>query len=273
MRLGLVGSGVADSPSRPMQEAALRAIGRDGSYEICDVDPTQLLAFLAEMRSGRFDGCNVTIPYKMALAAACDQLEGDGQLLRVVNTITVDGGRLIGDNTDARGFELALQEHDLWPEPGSRALVVGAGGAAAAVALALARLRASYVVVTARSKEASLALAERLVGAGEIGIVSWDRDAVRRVLASAAIVVNATPIGLVDLPFEIDDVPNSCTVADVRYRPRPVDLVAAAADAGLRACDGVEMLLQQGMLSLRRWTGQDPPYAAARAALTKAVAQ
>ena len=272
MRLCLVGSGITASPSAAMQTAALRAAGVAGTYENRDVPPTELPAFLAELRSGAYDGCNVTIPYKAALAAVCDRLEGDGGLLGVVNTIIAEGGQLIGDNTDARGFENALTARGLWPAPGSRALVVGAGGAAAAVTLALTRARGSFVVVTSRRKKASLALAERLLGANEIGIVAWERDAVQRVLASSSIVVNATSVGLSEMPFELDDVPTSCTVADVRYRPRPVDLVAAAGATGRPAVDGAEMLLQQGMLSFERWTGLEPPWPAARAALEQALA-
>jgi shikimate dehydrogenase len=84
-------------------------------------------------------------------------------------------------------------------------------------------------------------------------------------------VVNATPGGLAALPLRLDRLGAGCTVIDLRYRPRPVDLVAAAREAGLRACDGLEMLLQQGMLSFRRWTGLEPPWEEARAALLAAV--
>ena len=82
--------------------------------------------------------------------------------------------------------------------------------------------------------------------------------------------VNATSAGLADMPFSPARLQASCTVADVRYRPRPVDLVVAAEAAGLRSCDGVDMLLHQGMLSFRLWTGDDdPPYEAARRALSE----
>ena len=107
--LCLIGECIASSPSRAMQEAALRATGRDGRYDLVSVGARQLPGVLHDLRSGRWRGANVTAPYKMALAAACDELHGDAGLTGAINTITVTAdGRLVGDNTDAAGFELAL---------------------------------------------------------------------------------------------------------------------------------------------------------------------
>lgn len=272
--LCLIGEGIAASPSRAMQEGALAATGRSGSYEIVDISAPQLPAVLRDLRAGRWRGANVTIPYKQALAPACDELGPDAAATGAVNTLTVEAdGRLIGDNTDAAGFELGLSTHRLWPLPGASAVVVGAGGAAAAVVLALSRAPVRRTTVVARRINVARALVDRLgaAGIGDLTIALWDEDYLGPTLAQADIVVNATPGALADMPFIPASLPASCTVADVRYRPRPVDLVVAAHDAGLRACDGVEMLLQQGMLSFRRWTDDEPPYDAARTALYGAL--
>jgi shikimate dehydrogenase len=270
--LCLIGDGIASSPSRAMQEAALRASGRDGTYELVSVPPPQLPGILRDLRAGRWRGANVTAPYKLALAAACDDLQGDAALTGAVNTITVtDDGRLIGDNTDAAGFELALSGGGLWPVAGARALVVGAGGVAGAVVLALSRVPVERTTVVARRINTARALLDRLESGdapGDIAVGLWDEDYLERLIATADIVVNATSAGLAAMPFTPARLQASCTVADVRYRPRPVDLVEAAAEVGLRSCDGVDMLLHQGMLSFRCWTGdEDPPYQAARRAL------
>ena len=273
-RLCLIGEGIADSPSQVMQEAALAASGREGSYEIVDVPAQTLPALLHDLRAGRWRGANVTIPYKYALAAACDVLEGDALRTGAVNTITVTpDGRLVGDNTDAAGFEMGLSTRRLWPLPGSRAVVLGAGGAAAAVVLALRRVPVLRTTVVARRINTARALADRLGDAvdSDIGLALWDEDYLARHVATADIIVNATSVGLADLPFTPAQLQTSCTVADVRYRPRPVDLVAASLEAGLRACDGADMLFHQGMLSFHRWTGEEPPYQAARLALDEAL--
>ena len=254
-----------------MQNAALHAAGVTGTYECREVTAAGLPDFMEAMRRGAYRGCNVTIPHKRLAAELCDVLEGDAAVLGVTNTVSVDGGRLVGANTDAAGFALSLQRAGLAPDPGARAVILGAGGAASAVALALARLEVSRLTVVARQREAALALARGAAHGVPSMAVSWDRTDARRSLAEADLVVNATPVGLHSLPIDVHTLRASCTVADVRYRPRPVDLVAAAAAAGHRALDGAGMLLCQGMLSFRRWTGLEPPWDVVEAALLDAL--
>ena len=262
-----------------MQTAALHAAGVEGTYERREVTAAELPGFMQAMRRGAYQGCNVTIPHKRLAAELCDSLEGDAALLGVTNTVSVEGTRLVGANTDAAGFALSLQRAGLAPAPRARAVVLGAGGAASAVALALARVGVGRLTVVARRREAALAIGRNAALAiardAAPGIVSvavdWRGDDTRRELAAADLVVNATPLGLHSLLVDVHKLQPSCTVADVRYRPRPVDLVAAAAAVGLRAVDGVGMLLCQGMLSFRRWTGVEPPWDAAEAALVDAI--
>ena len=258
-----------------MQEAALRATGNRGSYSLVDVPASELPGVLGDLRSGRWHGANVTAPYKLALASACDTLEGDAARSGAVNTIVVErGGRLVGENTDAAGFTMGLEANRVMPAAGGRGVVVGAGGVAAAVVLALARLPLSRITVVARRIAGAHALIGRVgdTPGCELVVGLWDEDYLERQLAAADIVVNATPVGLPEMPFDPARLLASCTVADVRYRPRPVDLVTAAQAAGLTSCDGVEMLLHQGMLSFQRWTRNQPPYHAARVALMEALA-
>jgi shikimate dehydrogenase len=269
--LWLLGHGISASPSPCMQEAALRARGLEGSYRIVDVAPEELADALGRLRAGAARGANVTIPHKLAVAAACDRLEGDAALTGAVNTVVVEEGRLLGANTDAAGLEGALRGAGLWPSPGTDAVVLGAGGAAAAAVLALSRVPVGRLWVAARRGEAARSLVERLAGVLQATPVAWDAAVLEPLLARAGTVVNATPGGLAALPLRLDRIAAGCTVVDLRYRPRPVDLVDAAAAAGLPACDGLEMLLHQGMLSFRRWTGLEPPWDEARAALLAAV--
>jgi shikimate dehydrogenase len=269
--LCLVGKGISRSPSAVMHQAAMLASGVEGTYGLRDLDASDLDAFVAELRAGRYTGCNVTTPYKAAMAARCDRLDGDAEPLRVVNTISVRGGRLVGVTTDADGFELALSEARMWPRQGATGLVLGAGGAAAAVALALTRVPLLRLRIAARNPDAAASLVERLGGSGDIATVAWDQAAIARAGAHAAIVVNATSAGLGSLPFDPRTLPGACRVVDIRYRPRPVDVVSAALESGHSATDGLEMLLQQGLLSFAIWTGVRAPAAPVRSALLRAV--
>lgn len=271
LQLWLIGQGIAASPSPAMQRAAMRSRGIRGDYTIVDVDAQGLGEVLARMRRGEAGGANVTIPHKLSVAVACDRLEGDAVLTGAVNTVTVDGGALIGDNTDSAGLADALRAAGLWPSPGCRCVVLGAGGAATAAALAMSRVPAESIDVVARSDGSIAALEARLAGTVRISGHRWNSDVATPLVAGADIVINATPAALEALPFHPRDLPATAIVVDLRYRPRPVDLVRAATVRGLRACDGLEMLLHQGMLSFRLWTGAEPPWAEARAALLAAV--
>jgi shikimate dehydrogenase len=271
LRLCLVGEGIAHSPSAVLHQAAMQSTGVEGTYVLRDVRASDLDQFIAELRAGRYTGCNVTAPYKAAMAAACDRLEGDSEILGVVNTITMRGGRLIGTTTDADGFELALSTASMWPRQGATALVLGAGGAAASVALALTRVPLLRLRIAARNPEAADHLIRRLRGSGDVEAIAWDKDAIAHESAHSAIVVNATPVGLAALPFDPRTIPAACSVVDIRYRPRPVDVVRAAIESGHRAADGLEMLLQQGLLSFSIWTGMSAPAGGVRSALLRAV--
>jgi shikimate dehydrogenase len=273
-RLWLLGEGVQQSPSPAMQNAALRYHNLSLTYETHDVSPQQLPAAVAALRSGEVAGANVTIPYKRAVATQCDELVGDALLTGAVNTVVVRNGRLVGHNTDADGLNAALRHDGLQPAEGAAVVVLGAGGAAAAALLALSRSRPLTISVVARRREAADSVAAQLrphiplLAAGE-----WDAEWVRVALGvgGSSVLVNATPAPLAALPVDVDALPQACAVVDLRYRPRPVDLVAAAQARGLRAADGLEMLLQQGMLSFAMWTGQPPPWDVARKALHEAV--
>jgi len=290
--LWLLGHGISASPSPAMQNAALRACGLDWEYALHDVEPASLAGAFAAMRSGVARGANVTIPHKRAAAALCDALAGDALLTGAVNTVIVEEGRLVGDNTDALGLEGALRSDHLWPEPGATVVVLGAGGAAAAAVLALSRSMPAHVTVVARDVQKALDVkkawdAKQTWGAAESAssprakqaptcefhTAPWQPAAVLHALHSAqrSVLINATPAALPDLPVDLTELPPTTVIIDLRYRPRPVDLVAAARASGLRAQDGLGMLLHQGMLSFQRWTGLDPPWQAAQAALQAAV--
>lgn len=276
LRLWLLGAGIAASPSPAMQEAAMTAMGVEGWYRALDVDAAGFREALARLRSGEADGANVTIPYKRAAAAACDRLEGDARALGAVNTLVGRGGELTGHNTDAAGLEAALRHQRLWPAPGQGgfdAVVMGAGGAAAAAGLVLLRAGAARLTVAARRRQAAEETASLLgaLAAGGAAVTGASLDDLGRLLPGAGWLVNATPAGAAELGVEVTMLHPSAVVVDLRYRPRPVDLAAAASAAGLRAADGLEMLLRQGMDSLRLWSGRPPAVDAARRALHQAV--
>lgn len=250
----LIGHRIAYSASPAMQNAAFAAAGlADWTYEVRDVDAAGLEGVVEEMRGAAVAGANVTIPHKVAVARAVDDLDPQARATGAVNTVVNSNGRLLGSNTDVAGIAAALDEVGVAPGPGVRALVLGGGGSARA---ALAALAGAEVVCAVRRPEAVTFDAE---------FVGWDRRGEEG--RGADLVVNCTPLGRTgELPLEAADLPRRAVV-DLVYRSEGTPLVAAARAAGLKAADGWTVLLAQGAASFEAWTGRPAPLPAMREAL------
>ena len=266
-RLGLIGDPVAHSLSPAMQNAALRELGIAATYERWQTDATDVAGRVAGLRAPDVLGANVTVPHKQAVISVLDAVTPLANRVGAVNTIVRHDGRLVGDNTDVYGFVTALAAvtGDL---TGRTALVLGAGGASRAVVIGLEQLGLGHIVVANRNIERALTLIEEL-RCPVATATGLDRTALADVLATAAVVVNATALGwhAGETPFPLDllaALPDDAHVTDLTYRD--TDLLIAARQRGLTASDGLEMLILQGAQALRSWTGLDPPVATMRAA-------
>lgn len=275
-RVGVVGYPVEHSISPPIQQAALDALGVDARYERWAVAPADLVAWVAGLRAADVLGANVTVPHKEAVLPLLDELTDTARAIGAVNTIVNDGGRLRGDNTDAAGFLRALDDVG-GPPPGGEAVLLGAGGAARAVGHALVGVDIGALIVANRDA----ARAERLVASlraaapafERLTAVGLDDPALDGALASCALLVNATTVGLQpgQRLLDVAHLPESALVIDLIYNPPVTALLADAEQRGARVLNGLPMLVYQAALAFERWTGRQPPletmFAAARAAL------
>lgn len=262
-RLVLLGHPVSHSLSPKFQNAALRCAALPLTYEPLDVEPSQLDATLSSLIEAGAAG-NVTIPHKARVAARCVRLTPLAARVGAVNTFWVENGALAGDNTDVGGFRHALTSLAPDLDRSRPVALLGAGGAAAAVLAALEDEGFSEVRVHARSLERAQSLRDRFVCTV---VVPDDADAVR----SATLVVNATPIGLDGhaQPIDVQLLAPDAAVLDLVFSPSETPFVHAARARGLRASDGLEMLLAQGALAFERWFGIAPDRDAMRAAVAR----
>jgi shikimate dehydrogenase len=249
-RLVLLGHPVVHSLSPTFQNAALQAAGARVRYEAVDVAPHDLETVIAQLRDEGVAG-NVTVPFKERVHDACDVLTPLARRVGAVNTFWVDGeGRLVGDNTDVGGFDAAVRAR-LIPEPRDITVgVFGAGGAAAAVLAAVEAWPGCYAHVFNRTPERARILCERF------GTVAQPVDDVG-VIEGAQLVVNATSIGIRtnDLPLDPSVLGPDTLVFDLVYARGETRFVRALRDRGIRAIDGLPMLVEQGALAFERWFG------------------
>lgn len=249
-RLVLLGHPVAQSLSPTFQNAALDAAAIDARYEAIDVEPHDLEQVLARLHAEGAAG-NVTVPFKERVHDVCDELTPLAKRVGAVNTFWVDDrGRLIGDNTDVGGFDAAVRS-ELIREPRDITVgVFGAGGAAAGVLAAVEAWPGSYAHVYNRTPERARILCERFRA------VAQPVDDVG-VIAGAQLIVNATSIGLKtnDVPMDLELLRPDTLVFDLVYRRPETRFVQLLRDRGVRAIDGLSMLIEQGALAFERWFG------------------
>jgi shikimate dehydrogenase len=253
-RLVLLGHPVGHSLSAVFQNAAIAAAGHAAVYEAVDVPPAAFAATFDVMRANGGGG-NVTVPHKTAAFARCDVTTAVAQRVGAVNTFWVEEGRLYGDNTDVTGVRAAFAALGLGALDGARVALLGAGGAAASVVEAL-RGEGSVVRVWNRTPARAAALVQR-AGIPDVTVV----DSPEAAVAGADLIVHATPTGLLDDATCIvpSALPGSVRILDLAYRRvGTTPWVAACRAAGLRAEDGLTMLVAQGAAAFARWFGHAP---------------
>ena len=255
-----------------MHNAGFVACGLPHLYLRWRVSPTELRQALREARGLGVGGLNLTVPLKETVLPLLDELTAEAKRIGAVNTIMWRRGRLVGDNTDARGFARALRGRVRLR--GARAVVIGAGGSARAVAASLVTGGCREIVVANRTAARAEALAAWLRDVGAPGVRVAALEALRRgaALEGAALVVNTTPLGLAgrSLAVRIEATPRRCHVVDLVYGPKPSPFLRAAARAGRPVLDGAPMLLHQGALAFEAWTERRAPLAAMVLALRSA---
>ncbi len=240
--------------SPAMHNAAFGALDIDAVYLAFDVPPAALPEAVAGLRALGIRQLAVSIPHKITVMKLVDELDETARAIGAVNTITLEGERLVGSNSDWQGVTAALRREASTGLSGSKAVVLGAGGAARAAVYGLLREGANVTVLNrtpARASELAQALGASAGGSlDDFGSVTdWD------------IVVNTTSVGLAtDIsPVPAKAIPEAAIVLDAVYDPPQTRLLREAAARGARTIGGKWWLVHQAAAQLERWTGRTAP--------------
>ena len=265
--VGLIGWPVGHSVSPAMHNAAFAACDLNWCFVPLPV-PTEPRERIGEairgLRALGLAGANVTVPHKQAILPHLDRLEPAAQSIGAANAVIVQpDGTLVGDNTDAAGFVADLRDHHVEPQ-GMRVLVLGAGGSARAVVYGLAQSGAKEITIVNRSPERSGTLADEMASQFGNCEISANPESFAAVAHQADLIVNCTSVGMSpdtnrspwpdNVSFRSGQI-----VYDLIYNPRETRLLAAARMAGATPIDGLGMLVWQGAIAFRLWTGIDAP--------------
>jgi shikimate dehydrogenase len=261
-----------ENPTVAMVEAAYRHHGLDARYLNCEVQPDALGDAVRGARAMGWVGFNCSIPHKVAVIEHLDGLADSATVIGAVNCVVRRDGRLIGENTDGQGFLTSLKTV---VDPAGKSLVMfGAGGAARAIAVETALAGAATITIVNRdpSRGAELAALLNERTPARAALVVW--DGVYSLPEETDIVVNATSIGLfpdldAQLGLDLDSLRPGMVVADVIPNPPRTRLIRDAEARGCTVLDGLGMLVNQGVIGIKHWTGVDPDAAVMRRTLEK----
>jgi shikimate dehydrogenase len=274
--LACFGQPVAENPTGVMQEAGFRELGLNWRYLTVEVAPANLREAILGVRAFGMRGLNLTIPHKVAVMQYLDEIAPDAGVIGAVNTVRREGDRLVGENTDGKGFLHGMRTDAGLDPKGKHAVVLGAGGAARAIATELALAGAAEVLVVNRSVERGEAMVADLAAKTGHTIRFQPWHGIHRVSPVTDLLVNATSIGLfpdVDAmpPVDLTGARPGMLVSDVVFNPPETPLLAAARRLGLPTLDGLSMLVYQGTIGFELWTGRQAPAEVMKRALARAL--
>lgn len=259
----MIGDPVDHSRSPAILNAAFEATGLDWVFVGFSVRTGAAGDAITAMRTLGIAGMSVTMPHKADVIDSLDSLSATASRLGAVNCIAWDDDRLVGHNTDGDGLIAALSEEGV-ELPGSRVVVLGAGGAARAAVLALGDAGAAEVVVCNRSAERGSAAAALVPNGRSVGLTD-NPEHLTALLADADLLINATPVGMAEgdgSPVPREALHPGLVVSDLIYHPLRTPLVEAATAVGARVHNGLGMLVGQAGAAFSIWTGLPAPIGA-----------
>ena len=231
MEYGLIGEKLGHSFSKIIHEKLA-----DYTYELCPLTKDELDAF---MTAKQFKAINVTIPYKQDVIPYCDMLDDSAKRIGVVNTIVNRDGKLFGYNTDFAGFLYNLNAHDITLKD-KKVMICGSGGTCKTVTAVAEYMGAKEILVVSRSKKENTVTCEECIRHKDVDVI-----------------VNASPKGMypnnLESPLDLSDFPNCKAVVDVIYNPLKTRLLQQAEQLGMKAVNGLEMLVAQAKFAVEHF--------------------
>ncbi|SJZ86393.1 shikimate dehydrogenase [Selenihalanaerobacter shriftii] len=264
--VGLLGYPVEHSFSPLMHNAAFKELDLNYLYLLFEVLPKNLKAAIDGIRGLNLKGVNLTIPHKEKVIPYLDEISKEAELIGAVNTIKNDDGKLIGYNTDGKGFVKSLLENDFYPQD-KNVLVIGAGGAARAVSFQLGLEGVNGLYITNRTFEKAEVLVKEIdtkLHLKRIESVPLEEQKLYNIISKIDLIVDTTPIGMhpnhkVPPVINPEMLHQELTVVDLVYNPVETTLLKAARKAGAKVISGLGMLIHQGAIAFEIWTGKTAP--------------
>ncbi|KNF09862.1 shikimate dehydrogenase AroE [Gottschalkia purinilytica] len=253
----LIGHPISKSLSPDIHNYSFEQNNINAKYMAFDVLEENLESSIKGIKALGINGFNVTIPHKVNIIKYLDDIDEEAKLLGAVNTVKNVNGKLIGFNTDGRGFIQVLKDKNIKIKD-KNILMIGAGGAARAISIILAKEGINKIKILNRTKEKSIEIINEIKEKfpnviGTYGTLSENREEI----SDTDIAINCTSIGMYPdvncLPIDPNIFPNDTIVCDIVYKPLLTKFLKVSQEIGLDTIGGLDMLIYQGILSEEIW--------------------
>jgi len=247
----VIGNPIDHSLSPKLHNYWIKENNIDAIYDKKRIDENELINIVSEVKEGKINGINVTVPFKKAIISFLDKLSPEAEDTQSVNTIYLQDGKTIGHNTDIVGFELAIKysKYDL---TNKKIFILGAGGVTPSIIYSLRKMKVSKITLSNRTKEKAKNLKNLFK---DIEIVDWGET------VDFDMIINATSIGLKNedgIKFDYSAVGPDKFFYDVIYNPKETIFLKRAKLFGNRTENGKMMFIYQARRSFNIWHKIEP---------------
>lgn len=268
-KLGLIGYNLSHSISEVIHKAGLKSLGIEGTYEILETPPEELISRIKFLKTNDYNGFNVTIPLKVPMALFLDHIDKSADVSGCVNTVKIRADRTFhGFNTDIYGFQKAIPAGIQQKLKGANASILGTGGAARAAAVGLIEFGVKQINFYSRNIINSSNIVNYMRETFPDVTFMLFQNSSTGELFKSAIIVNTTPIGMkgnsadkMPLSYEtLKELDKNTVIFDVIYNPIKTLLLKKAEEYGLTTINGLDMLIHQAAKAQELWTGKLPDF-------------
>lgn len=247
----VIGNPIDHSLSPKLHNYWIKKNKLNSIYGKLEINEKEIGELCDNLKEGKLDGLNITVPFKKTVIPYVDVLSGDALRTNSINTLSVNNGNLVGHNTDIDGFELSIKKlkYDI---SNKTIIILGAGGVAPSIIYALKKMKASNIILSNRTKEKAEELKNLYK---DIDILKWGD------LTEFDMIINATSIGLKENEnFKIDfsKVGNNKFFYDVIYKPHETNFFRAGNQEGNTFENGLSMFLHQAQKAFNIWHNIEP---------------
>lgn len=266
-KLGIIGYPLTHSISAAIQKAGFDSLGIEGSYDVLETPPEDLVPRIKYLKTNDYKGFNVTIPLKVPMSLFLDDIDDYANIAGCVNTVKImDDKTFMGYNTDIYGFKTAIP-NDINLQ-GKTASILGTGGASRAAVVGLIEKGVKQIDFYTRNIINSRQTLDYV--RAKFPNITFNVYQIQNIrsLADSAIIVNATPIGMKGYmadqmplePYDLDKLNRDTVIYDIVYNPIKTILIKEAEKRGLRTIEGLDMLIYQAQRAIQIWTGKTPDF-------------